>query len=397
MKKIKAFLQSYKKDILKGDNPLTLGYIEGDKIDESISLECVGGVPIIELSVGKEKYKFLFDTGAFTVVPSEFIKLYNMKLLKNALNTVDASGKEIPLRVYTLASLKVGALEFKNFSVAVDDFKEKFPFSCLGFDGILGYNFFQDLIVSLNYQKREIRLSNSLKQKKGFSKIRLYFDALSGPKFFMDFGFTKSLIAIDSGKNDGISFGEKRLENSFMHENFPSKRTYGLLSSTFHQNSKEKLHESFLVQNFTLDKNIKIASYPIEIDSKGESLVGNEFLKLFNIIIDFPNKYLYLKTFNKDVIKKSLSDAFGFFTYWSPKKKLFISAITEGSPAERASIKLGDRILAINGEDTLDFTKKDYCNFFLSLFENSSSYEAQSSVTLVLQRNTLIKRVLLQK
>ena len=379
------------------ENPLKLGRVKNRDFREKIAVKSIGGLLVVEVLIEQRVYNFLFDTGAFSVVPEEVVQRCKLPLIKESLQSVDAAGEEVPLRLYTLRSLKMGSLEFENFTVAADDFTKKFPLSCFGFDGIFGYNFLQALLVNLDYQSSVITLSDRFTKPQGAKKIALSFDTLSGPKFLLHFQDMQLSVAIDSGKNDGILLGEEKIKEYFTQNECESRVTRGLTRSSFHTQEREEVQEQFLLKNFSVAKKIEIASYPVEVDVHKQNIAGNSFLKLFNITLDFKNKQAYFRELSRDIIKKEFPRTFGFFTYYSRDKKLFISAITDDSPATRSSLEIGDRILSLNAEEKLNFKEKDYCEFLLSLYDATESYEAQESVELVIQRDSLIKRVMLNK
>ena len=234
-------------------------------------------------------------------------------------------------------------------------------------------------------------------ENKGYVKMPLKFDGHSGAKFEMQFAFRHIEFAIDTGKNDGISLSKSDEYSSFSEYKYKKRETNGLTVSSFNSAEDASYEVSYLVEKFHITKHIEIEKYPVVLSDTSHNLVGTDFLKNFDIILDFRKKQLYLKQHSSEKISKSFSDSFGFFTHWNKSQKLYISALTKESVAYKAGLEVGDRVLAINEFECYDFSKEDYCEMFLALNGSLSSYKDEPRVELTIKRGTLIKRVLLRK
>ncbi|MDD4058502.1 MAG: PDZ domain-containing protein, partial [Bacteroidales bacterium] len=81
-------------------------------------------------------------------------------------------------------------------------------------------------------------------------------------------------------------------------------------------------------------------------------LIGNKVWERFYVIIDLRNKRLYLKP-NSSFNKESNFNTLGF-TFTDRSKMLgcwVVNGLFQGSNAEKAGLKGGDRILEVNGKD----------------------------------------------
>ena len=152
-----------------------------------------------------------------------------------------------------------------------------------------------------------------------------------------------------------------------------------------------------MLEDFKIANKIAIKRYPVSLNNSSQSLVGNDFLKNFDIILDFKKKMFYLKHLEQGTIEKNFNDSFGFFLHWDETRKLYISALSENSIASNAKLKLGDRILALDGKDTYEFSKEEYCELFLELNSDDGGYESLESLELTIKTDSTIKRVLLKK
>jgi len=386
---------------LQGDKKEDRGVLESGEIKEknfkyTIAFELVAGLPIIEVEIAQKKYKFLFDTAALSVVPDTLIETAVLKQL-DKIHINDSQDSLSDETLYTLSSLKIETLEFFDFAVITQDFTQETPLSCLGFDGILGYNFLRNLIVHIDYEDRKITLYDKIPSLSGYTKTALFFDGLSGPKFEINFAFRNVLVTLDTGKNDGISLSVNDEFGSFSEYAYKMRETSGLFMSSFNGLKEYSEEKNYLVKDFKIRDKIVIKSYPVSLNATSLSLVGNSFLENFALVLDFKKKQLYLRQYSDKNIEKSFSSSFGFFVHWNETQKLYISAITRDSVASKAGLEIGNRILALGKMDTYEFSKEDYCELFLALNSGMKTYESQDKVEITVKNDRTIKRVLLKR
>ncbi len=107
-------------------------------------------------------------------------------------------------------------------------------------------------------------------------------------------------------------------------------------------------------------------------------IVGNEFWERFNMIIDLPGERLFLKPntkfkdpFNSPVVGFSYIDRSRTLGCW------IVNSLAEESNAEKAGLRSGDHIVAINGRDVKGISLEERKNFFDDMTE----------ITLTIQRD----------
>ena len=337
------------------------GTVTQRRFTQTFHFEMHSGVVVVDVEIQKKHYKFMFDTGAFSIIPTSLEKKLSLKPLDEKIDTVDAQGKQARLSLYKLPSLSLGGIEFKDFRVLSNDFASLFPTSCLGFDGIIGYNFLQNLSVKIDYANHTITLSDQKIPHKGYVKTKMKFHTQYAPLIRFRVDKRDIWVGLDSGKNDGLLFGERALGEVFRAKGFESKKISGVYASSFHGAGMDGHKETFVVHSFSIDKKIKIDTYPVDIDESGQFLAGNAFLSHFDLILDFARKNVYLKPLYKGDLTQDFERSFGFSLFLDDQKGLYISALQENTPASRAGLEFGARVLEINNQDTLHFTQQDYC------------------------------------
>lgn len=386
----------FKSENNKRRGVLEVGELKEKNFSKLISFELIANLPIIEVEIQNEKYKFLFDTAALSVVPQTLVQKLSLEVVAE-IDINDSQDKLESKALYTLPSLKIAGLEFCDYVAVSEDFSQYIPFSCLGFDGILGYNFLRSLVVKLDYKNQEIELCDSMPSHKAYAKMPLLFDGHSGAKFEMQFAFRHITFTLDTGKNDAISLSKSDERSAFNEYGYEKRETHGLFMSSFNTKLEHTKETTYLVKEFRITKHIEIEQYPVSLNATSHNLVGTDFLNNFDIIVDFRKKYLYLKQCKNEIISKDFNDSFGFFMHWSESQKLHLSGITKDSPSDKAGLKIGNRILAIQDIDTFSFTKEEYCQMFLDLNSEIKTYESNETLELTIQNDTTIKKVYLKK
>jgi hypothetical protein len=109
-----------------------------------VPMAVVSGVPIVETTInGKGPFKFGIETGAgFSVITPAAAKALNLTSIAES-----ADGPQ-----YRLDRVAIGAATFENVEVASMEFAQG------GIDGVFGLPFYGELLITLDYPARRLRL-----------------------------------------------------------------------------------------------------------------------------------------------------------------------------------------------------------------------------------------------
>ncbi len=362
-----------------------LGKVINKNFSSSIPFEWSGGLPLIKVNIEGKDYRFLFDTAAPTTIPEHLVEELKLQRLGKPVILNDSAGRQLDRSLYQLPLLKIADIGFKDFVTFTGDFNNSFPLSCLGFDGILGYNYLKDLKVKLDYTHQTITFSDQAIPHDGFVPIQIQFKPIHGPLIKVNFPFGKVIFELDTGKNANIQLGDPRVIPDMDKQAYAYRETHGAFSSSIGGSNAGK-ERTYLAKDFSLgsgDSILPIKSFPISVDNSHAFLIGNGFLKHFTIILDLPEQKAYFKN-NSESIDEGYSDSFGFTPFWNEKDGLFISAITDKTPATQASLKVGDKILSLNGKDVSKIDKNGFCKILLQ-YDSDASMNKQSSLEITVQ------------
>lgn len=368
-----------------------------------IPFQHVYNLIIIPVEINKAKLNMLLDTGAdnsiiFSLPENDTLRFYNSK----------------KVRVKGLGSEEViEGLLSENNKIKISGFEDdKFPmlivldqdvnFSArLGIpvNGILGYSFFKEYPIEINYQKKIMTIHKNRRflERKKFKKYHKYPISIINSRPYIDVPTkieedTLNLkLLIDIGLGDGLwLFEDKEIKASDVF--FEDILGRGLNGPIMGKRSRV---EAVKIADFTLNE--ALVSYPYEsyfprvgiVNGRNGSL-GGEILHRFNIVIDYQEQFLYLKKnskflkpFNynmsgivvqhngieyvKEQLKLEVKPEFGSkvdkviddnrFKYQFTLKPIFeIASVRKGSPADLAGILPGDKISKINSRSIHEYT-----------------------------------------
>lgn len=225
-------------------------------------------------------------------------------------------------------------------------------------DGILGINFAKDSALYIDYEKEKIKITRfDTTVAQGYEKLpllcrgnRVYTEAqvdIQGHKikglFLLDLGAGSSILTSQCARQNKL---EERLH--FQIKSYTNQGGIGGESSSCSFRA-----DTFRLGNFKLTAPILRYSH----DKKGAlsyrdyiGLLGNDILEQFDVILDFPDSSLYLRPNKKYNRKQTFSSTgFAYVDRTDICEGWIIRALYENLPAEKAGLKIGDIILAING------------------------------------------------
>lgn len=367
----------------------------------SIPFRLVNNLIIVRVAVNGTQLDFLLDTGVeenilFSLEDKE-LPLYNVERvqLRGLGSDESVDGLKSLGNTITLKGMKSTN---QVMYVVLDD---QFDFSAslgLPVNGIIGYRFFRDHPVRIDYAKHRLRVYNrhrmdkakelkgyaaydmSLERGKPYLTVDVSIDSLNRP----------SKLLLDTGNSDAIWLfpsRDKRIE-------VPSKRLHDFLGRGF---SGEIYGEKARIQNLRL-KDFSfprpIAAFPdtssirqVRMVDQRVGSIGGEVLKRFTVWLDYQEQKIYLRrnasfadpfTYNMsgitlhhaghEVVQERNSGsgnrveiALGGkevqVSYRFTLKPIYVVfAVRKDSPADRAGIRKGDFLKRVNGRDSYQYS-----------------------------------------
>lgn len=308
--------------------------------------------------------RFIFDTGAEHTILSkrEITDLLNIDYQRR----FPILGADLSTELYAYLaqgiSLQVGGVKALNRSILVleDDYFHFEEYTGVNVQGILGSDFFRRFIVKVDYRRNIISLYDpqyfsppgrgyhtlpiEINRNKPYvnASINLQPDSIIKVRLLLDTGAGLALL-LHTDTHPGLKMPERVI---------PSNLGAGLGGFLLgYMGRVRKLEfEPFVFREVTS----QFQNIPEGVDSsfisQRNGIIGNEILRRFTIVIDYlrekaylePNRY-YKDEFIHD--RSGLNLAAGGLNL----NEFIVYGLIPGSPAARAGVIRGDRILSING------------------------------------------------
>jgi len=356
---------------------------------EKIPFERIMGLPVIKVKIGEEYYKFLYDTGAVNLISTVIAKKHLIKEI-NKIEIYDSQGSSDEMSIGKVDSISIGGINFLNFGTLISN-EEKIKISCLEVDGIIGANLMRKVIWLLNFEKNEISISNNKdkfqlnnyksipfsKNNQGTPVIEVEIDSISKYRPILDTGYNGKILL------DYNNFNKTLHENNLNVVEVIGAGSKGLLlkkksdriSSSLIKFSKIRVGKDFFENQVIEFSNINKSG-----------LIGNEFLKKFNIILDWKNSRLYYKKI--ETIKSEFKN-YGFYWGYS-ENKVVVTDILMGTKASKF-LEIGDQLVNINEHNLHEITKSQWCDI------RRTSTNSDSIRIKIRRKDTLIDYVFQRK
>lgn len=380
---------------------------------DKIKFELVNNLILIPVEINGVELTFLLDTGVSKPIVFSFPEIDKVLKVKQAKTFyIQGLGGGEPIEAVKTSynRVKIGNAQNNNLELFIiyDSSLNFAPRLGRQVHGIIGTDFFKDLIVEIKYSSKIIKVYNpsTYKKKKCRKCNELDLEIHYGKPYLngiVELNEKKIPVKllIDSGgsdalwlfKNDtlGIDLKGKRYFEDFLG--------HGLSGSVYGKRSKV---DKFWIQDFEL-KNANVAfpdantfQYRAIVSDRNGSVSGS-ILKRFNLIFDYKNKKLTLKKNNhfkekfkynksglelehsgmrlmqEEVLNYDSENGYGtnnqnsnsVKVIFDKKYKLSLKPVfsvvelRKNSPAERAGLELGDVVIKVNGKDTHNMELQD--------------------------------------
>lgn len=304
--------------------------------------QVVGEHLVVQATVRGKERKFIFDTGAPTVVQQTWYSHNDTRKIKiqDANDVSDSTGFAI------VDSIQVGSVVFENIPAAVlkgDDIISK----CFKIDGFIGSNLLRNSIVQFDTNRKVILITDnkdSLKLSKKYA-TKMLLDNQSSPLITVKISETETeIILFDSGSSDFHNQSHLYIKNYKNRQIFSdSLNGFGSEGGGLWGFEKEKKQQKFKIPSLKIG-NTEITNTWTTVTDDWRSRIGLKLLDYGKVTIDYRHRKFYFEP------KSSLQPHEGKSWPISPTVKdgkLYVGLVW-GSYADK--VKLGDEIIEIDGQ-----------------------------------------------
>lgn len=399
-----------------GQSGFQIKDIKKDKV--SFRFELVNNLIIIPIKINGISLDFLLDTGiAETIMFSLDDKKVNFKNIEKIKLTGLGENQDVEALKSIKNQLTISEDLIDNnhniYIILDEDFNIS-PAIGIAINGIIGYQFFRNHPIEIDYIKKKITVyqneKNVIKRTRKFLKENIKIE-LNKPYLIADIEMTKekqtSKMLLDTGNTDsiwlfptlipGFNYNRPNIDD-FLGSGFSGdiygkrSRIHGLYFGDF----------SFIKPLVAMPDATSIQHLKLVPDRKGS--IGSEIMRRFNIIFDYKNEVIYFKknrnynddfpfdmsgleikqdglTWQQDMVKvetKSLGatsneikiqngEVKNEFQYKFVLKPNFIIAGTrKDSPAQLSGLQKGDILITIDNKKASNLTLQRIQNILKS-------------------------------
>ena len=374
------------------------GFEISDSKKTVIPFQLINNLIFSPVNINGVDLTFLLDSGVNETI---LFSLEDKEVNFNEIEKIKFSGLGESMDIEGLSSEKnlvsIGK-DFKDFNHTVFIIlDERINFSShvgIPVNGIIGYQFFKNHSIQIDYFTKKITIFNNEKFKeKKVKRFEEFAITIEGNKPYITAGIemneTKadSKLLLDLGNSDAIWLFPKLIENfEYNRPNIDDYLGRGFNGDIFGKRSR--IHRLYL-GDFILEK--PLTAMPDEFSIQNLKLVpnrkgsiGSDVLRRFTIVFDYPNKKIFLqknRNFNdpflfnssgldimhdgmdweKDLVKintkrptrefseMQIYDSSDSFKYnFVLKPKFSVAGCRKDSPCFIAGIRKGDHLISIN-------------------------------------------------
>lgn len=246
---------------------------------------------------GSEELDFIFDTGASAMVANttQTDKKLNLNYNSSIENT-GANGVSTQ-KVSAGNTIQIGSFKRNNEELIGIEYPEKH----YSFDGVIGYPFFEDFLMEIDYETQIIvvhRSKNTIANRTSYEKISLDF---MNDLFYMDMTVFKKEkpvqfpVMIDTGFNGDLivyhkTVSEKGLANQF--EKIRNSRSEGT-DGTVIESDLVIIPKVILAK--TILQNTEASLNLTPVSTAFTAILGGNIMKHFHWIFDYKKRQLYIR------------------------------------------------------------------------------------------------------
>lgn len=274
--------------------------------------------------------RLLYDTGASTTY-----------IDPDALERV--SGRRIKVgTTVNIHEVTAGPVTWRRLPAKLDELDHLGDALNQPFDGILGFDAFEDVLVTLDYPNREMRVrTGELPAPDGREVFR--YRGKQRPFLRIDAGGRTRDILIDSGSSGVLTLKETR-GMKWVTEPLPISSS--MRFDRLEMREMGRLDDEVTIGPVTFDD-------PVTSLTDGTQLIGAQLLRTMTLTFDQKNRRLRMVSTTPGPIRLDSVRDIGAAFFPRPHGLEIVRVLDDG-PADRAGLAVGDVVLTLDGVPIAD-------------------------------------------
>ena len=345
---------------------------------ETLPFKLIRNLIIIKVNInGKGPFNFILDSGAGLMVITDPALLDTLNLPGDRTINLAGLGKGKDCQAYLVSGLNVEIDKIRSVDVGAAIFK-KDQFGLSNFVGIpihglLGYEFFNKLVVKIDFNDSTITAYKQgvFKANKKYSKLPISIvdnkPYLNSAIKFCDNIERSCMLVVDIGAGHPLSLEHDAISHWPVDKAIKANLGMGITGPISGEISRVNC---LLLGKYKL--NNVLSSFPeVFTDSKRftprDGNLGLDVLKRFIIIFDYAGGALYLKprTNLKEPFEHDMS-GLEYYAEGEEFKHVIIDRVEPGSAGDVIGLKKDDELVAVNFKPVAGMSLEDLDGLFKS-------------------------------
>ncbi len=376
------------------------GQLSSENFFKEIPTTSWSNLMVVEMKVGDRTGKYMYDTGAMTVIKRSVVEELGLK--RAASSSVGSSNSiRQQMDFVVLPTVEIEGILFEDIGAAVveDSNLNKSPeMSCLlgEMDGILGSNLMRLAHWQLDFEKEVIRMTDDPSRFAPTASsiivpIKVSAQGRISMRGHIGAGLSGNFI-LDTGSN-----GHFTLANSLFQKllnkrpQTPYNYQVGQSSAGLFGRARDTTYiarlDSFRFGDLVLDSAL------VRTSGGNNYLMGNAFMKQFLMTFDWDAKQVIFTPYEEFKVNNTMK-TFGFSpAYHIADKRLYVGSLHRGGAAEQAGMAIDQQIISVNGNDYDPMSLQDYC----TLLMDGLVPKTDTVVEIVVKEDNGQRKITLQK
>jgi hypothetical protein len=330
-----------------------------------------GGIIVLKAKVDNsaDSLNFVLDTGSGGIsLDSTTVTELGFTISKSTRTIRGIAGLRLVDFVYD-HTLKLKGLDVPHLDFHINDYELLSSVYGVRIDGIIGYSFLRRFIVKVNYDDMVIEVFSPgrLKYPRGgymlhpdFSNLPLFSASIKDERdvmerFIFDSGAGLCLLMSKDFVEDSDIIKKTRPIYTTQAEGLGGKKVMQL---TIVKEIRVGPYKFKQVPVHIFDDEFNVTTYPLL-----GGLIGNDLLRRFNLILNYPDKTIYIKPNTHSI--ENFDYAYTGLGIYQVDSEIKVIDIIPGSPGDIAGFKTGDVIFSIEN----NYSKN--IQLYKNLFQNS--------------------------
>ena len=306
-------------------------------------------IPVDVMINGKGPYHFMLDTGSpYTVLMTDIAAELGIKAADLPEESADSKERTM-VKTGQLDSLRFGGARVEDLNCLILPAQSGAPFR-----GVLGAAVFQQYVVTIDYAAHTLTLSDPIKftyQGKGVLVPLTIAEDDDHAVMSAKVDGIAARFALDTGLDGAIKLFGGFVKQHDLLKKSPPKQTKIVDSGPLGDETMTAMLSTLTMgKNVFHDVHTLLQAPDAATSLPADGTIGGEILRRFTVTFDYTNKRAWLEP-NKDYASPYPFNRSGIVADY--KDSVYVAmSIDAHSPAAKAKLKAGDRILKINGVDT---------------------------------------------